>query len=100
MRPGRPSAHVKARWVTWRDDSKAEREFYEMDRAGKLVGGMSHFEVHHTRPCGLSVAIAPTVSEAVYSGSKTADPEVDQPAVDFQSLPELELPWDVFDFFT
>jgi hypothetical protein len=96
MRPGRPSSHVKPKWVTWRDDSKAVCEFYELDSAGKLVGGSSNFMVHHTRPLDSSVAIAPPVREAVYSAVKEPDPGLDHPLFDFQAFPDFDGSWDLF----
>jgi hypothetical protein len=89
MRPGRPSAHVKAKWVTWRDDGKAEREYYELEPVGKLVGGSANFAIHHSRPLRPTGTIAPTVSEAVYSASKFED-VVDGFTVDFSRNDEFD----------
>jgi hypothetical protein len=59
---------VKGKWVVWRDGSTGEREYYEMDPVGRLVGGPANFSIHHTeRP---APAIAPTVTEAAYAAPK------------------------------
>jgi hypothetical protein len=90
---------VKAKWVTWRDDSTTACEFYELDPEGKLVGGSRDFLVHHMRPFESSGAIAPSVHEAVYSAFKEPDPGLDHTIFDFQTVPDFEGSWDGLDPF-
>jgi hypothetical protein len=47
MRPGRPTGHVRAKWVTWRSEEDSELLFYELDRAGKLLANENGRQIHH-----------------------------------------------------
>jgi hypothetical protein len=84
---------VKAKWVTWRNDAKAEREYYEMDNVGKLVKGPGNVPIHHSRPLEPMTSVAPTVSETAYWGAKF-DQELEPVTIEFGTTGEVEGLWD------
>jgi hypothetical protein len=84
---------VKGKWVVWRDGNTGEREFYEMDPIGKLVGGSTNFSIHHTEPA----PIAPTVTEAAYPGPK--DSLFAEPAEGFDLDPGLAFEFTQWEFY-
>jgi hypothetical protein len=66
MRTGRPKVHIRAKWVTWRDETISQIEFYELDKKGKLV--VRGIQPTHIRPLekGLPV-LRPALLEATHS---------------------------------
>jgi hypothetical protein len=66
MRPGRPTGHVRAKWVTWRNEESSETLFYELGQTGKLVGHAGKFQVHHRvrQTSSRSTCLTPKVQEA------------------------------------
>jgi hypothetical protein len=71
MRAGRPKQHVKAKWVTWRDDTTGKREFFELNANGTLINRTitpHHIQIlHSTQQIPIQSPLTITVSEMTCS---------------------------------
>lgn len=48
MRPGRPSRHIKAKWIAW--CKNGESTYYELDEKGNLIKSSDSDFIHVTCP--------------------------------------------------
>jgi hypothetical protein len=66
MKAGRPTHHIQAKWVTWRDNLNSEMTFYQLNRAGKVETQSGRPVPHHrVRSDGHSaLLLRPHVMEA------------------------------------
>lgn len=96
MRAGRPTRHIRAKWITWTQDSK--QDFYELDKTGAVIRENGKVCVHHTDV--LTEKDIPAAVVNVSSVTKVDIPEATQdPGFDFDLLQGAtsEISWDPFE---
>lgn len=46
MRAGRPTGHIRAKWIIWTQDARCD--FYELDNSGCVVRENGKVRIHHS----------------------------------------------------
>jgi hypothetical protein len=78
MKAGRPTRHIRAKWVTWRDAASSETIFCELNRSGKVEMNGGRPVPHHKVPG--DDHSAPLLKPRVMEAELTPKTQVDRQA--------------------